>query len=92
LSTKDNRQITNRIKTGDRIDVITFSPDGKLLITGAKETHVWDVESGRNLCTLSVDTEGILAIGSSENLDQVLAATREGSIVAWQVGEICNKP
>src|SRR5688500_19270225 len=37
----------------ERNDAIAFSPDGRLLVTGGVEAHLWEAATGRLLATLA---------------------------------------
>jgi WD40 repeat protein len=85
------RTLVRRVETGGFTYALDFSPGGKLLITGSERAaHIWDLTSGTELCTLTVDTGSITSIGFSEDANRILAASSDGSVIAWDVGELCS--
>ena len=71
---------TTLIGHAQGVTSVAFHPDGKILVSGSKNTIcVWDVTSGTYITTLP---EGAGSVVFSSDGHQ-LASSREGSVVLW---------
>src|SRR5262249_41981293 len=77
----------------DSVYSLAFSPDGKLLATGAADraVKVWEVASGKRLYTLSDPTDWIYAVAWSPNGRHLAAAGVDKSIRVWEVSAAGGK-
>lgn len=72
--------------------VITFSPDGTILIgTDMKHLKVVDVETGKRLITLSGHTEPIETLKFSHNGKTLASGSQDGTILLWDWEKIRTK-
>ena len=62
---------------------LTFSPDGKSLISCGKTTQLWDVDSGKNISTLS-DKSGAFPLMFSPD-SKILYGDFGGNIEIWDI-------
>ncbi|GEM_PF-4569259 len=78
---KENK-IENLLGEGYRLDTLTFSPDGTLLVGTTYPTFVWDVNNKQLLYNLAIDSAEVafspqgseLAIASSDGLIHIFQA------------------
>jgi WD40 repeat protein len=70
---------------GDRVDAVTFSADGKTVVTASldKTIKLWDAQSGKLLRTLTGHTDGVLALGVTPK-GQIISSGRDETIKIWQ--------
>ena len=74
-------------------DILTFSPDGKTLL-GSKflsRILLWDVNTGRNLGTLSGHTEPIETLVFSHDGKILASGSEDGTVLLWDWEEITAK-
>ncbi len=69
------------------IYALTFSPDGKLIVTGALDTtiKIWDRTSGRELRTLRGHSSAIGSVAFSPDGRQIASGSVDQSIKLWDV-------
>ena len=77
-------------------DVLTFSPDGKTLLTPTLEIwdpliKLWDVDTGQDLGTLSGHTEPIETLVFSHDGKTLASGSQDGTVLLWDWDEIINK-
>ncbi|MCG9128744.1 WD40 repeat domain-containing protein [Candidatus Poribacteria bacterium] len=80
------------IKTSN-IEEITFSPDGKFIITsnshvGINYINVWDIETGDELLSLNGHTEKIRVLKFSHNGKILATGSTDGTILLWDWEQI----
>ncbi|MCG9128743.1 WD40 repeat domain-containing protein [Candidatus Poribacteria bacterium] len=83
------------IKSGI-IEEITFSPDGKYLITAnspgwKKHIIVWDIETGQELLTMRGHTESITELKFSHDGKILTTGSMDGTILLWDWEQIREK-
>jgi len=65
---------------------VTFSPDGRLLITaGGEGAKVWDAETGDLLFTLSGHTNEVMAVALSANGSLLATASWDQTVKVWDL-------
>ncbi len=77
-------------------DVLTFSPDGTVLIGSGMEVwspeiKLWDVETGKNLGTLSGHTEPVETLVFSHDGKTLASGSDDGTVLLWDWNEIINR-
>ena len=71
------------------ITCVTFSADGKQLLTGSKDRslRLWDVASGKKLQTFVGHENWVTAASLSTDGKRVLSASDDGSVKLWDAAE-----
>jgi WD40 repeat protein len=73
-----------RLRGEDRVYRLAFSPDGKVLACGGLDsTVVWDLSTGRELCTLAVTANAIQSLGFSPDGKLLAFGTRGRGVDVW---------
>ena len=79
-------------------DVLTFSPNGKILLDPKLNTWVWnsiiqlwDVDTGSDLGTLSGHTERIETLAFSHDGKILASGSRDGTVLLWDWDKITAK-
>ena len=81
---------------GFRDVLLTFSPDGKIILDPKMEVwqpliQLWEVDTGRNLGTLSGHTEPIEALVFSHDGKTLASGSRDGTVLLWDWNKISAK-
>ncbi len=93
-SSEDGTAILWSARTGERLRTFqgrggpvvhcAISPDNRQVVTCAKQTSVWNAETGRLVCSLGDEKENAAAVNYSEDGKQILTVSwRTGAIVVW---------
>lgn len=77
-------------------DVLTFSPDGKIILDPKMEDwqpliQLWDMETGRDLGTLSGHTEPIETLVFSHDGKTLASGSEDGTVLLWDWDKISAK-
>ena len=67
---------------------MSFSPDGQTIATGSHDDTVrlWDVETGRNIKTLTGHTRMVSSVRFSPDGQTIATGSLEGTVLLWDVG------
>ena len=76
-------------KSGQPINCVAFSPDGKTCASGGedREINLWDVASGSFLYRLPTDHRGAITSLQFLPQSQLISTGRDRNLVLWQLGE-----
>lgn len=77
---------------GDEVTSLTFSPDGKLLLSGddGGAVKLWDVSTQRNTATLAVDDSGFRIVSARFSPDGTAFAVADyaGNVALWRLANL----
>ncbi len=80
---------TRRILQGhnDRVEGTAFSPDGRLALSGARDSTVilWELDSGTVRRRLEGHTDWVLDVAFSPDMRLALSASADHSLILWNV-------
>lgn len=70
-----------------RVNSVTFSPDGRLVVSGSRDATVciWDAASGFLLRTLEGHTEAVNAVAFSPDGALIASGSDDGTVIVWGV-------
>ncbi len=70
-----------------KVGSIDFSPDGKVLASGSYDDTIrlWDVESGKLLCTLEGHTSNIKSVAFSPDGKTLATGSVDGTVRLWGI-------
>jgi len=71
----------------DEINTITFSPDGKFILSGANDTTIklWDVETGREIKTFAGHTWQVLNAAFTPDGKYIVSDSVDETVRLWDV-------
>lgn len=74
-----------RLRHGDRVNALVFSPDGKRLFSASDDfsVRVWDVATGRQIQSIATNASKIVDIAVSQDGEQAVFATHNTGPVLW---------
>jgi len=66
---------------------LAFNPQSTVLATGSMDNtaKLWDIESGREICTLAGHSAEIISVGFNTKGDQVLTGSFDHTVSVWDV-------
>ena len=69
------------------VNVLAFSPDGKMLASGGtdKTIQVWESTTGKPITTLTGHTNGITAITFSPDNRTIVSGSADGTVRFWNI-------
>ena len=71
------------IKDSDWVNCVTFTPDGKQVVTGGTAIKIWDPVSGACLKTLEGHTDEIYAVDVSPDGKYIASASNDKTVNIW---------
>jgi len=91
LLLKKNVQIEQRILSGHSapVQTVTYSRDGKLLITGGRDNAVkiWETKNGKSIKTFRGHDSAVRSVDISPDGRQVISGGQDDKIILWNVNE-----
>ena len=70
----------------DTINSVVFSPDGKLILSGSRDTlKLWDVATGREIKTFFGHTGWVHSLIFNSDGKQALSCSSDGTIKIWDI-------
>lgn len=73
------------LKDSDWINCVTFTPDGKYVVTGGSAVKVWDPATGACLKTFEGHTDEIYSVGVSPDGKYIASASNDKTIKLWSL-------
>ena len=69
------------------VDALAFSPDGALMASGGRDNaiRVWDVDSARELMTLSAHRRPVLALDFNPAGTMLASGAGDNQVMLWAV-------
>lgn len=68
---------SDRFRQAERVEIITYSPDGKRIATADRENmHVWDAADGRRIRSVTLANHNILELRYATDGKRILALTQ----------------
>ncbi|MDE0466764.1 MAG: sigma-70 family RNA polymerase sigma factor [Candidatus Poribacteria bacterium] len=70
-----------------RVFSVAFSPDGKTVASGAEDhaIRLWDVETGRNIETLTGHKNGVFSVAFSPDGEKLASGALDDTVKLWNV-------
>ena len=93
LTDVHNTDITQTLEPQSwRVLTLAFSPDGKLLASGSKDTsiNIYAVENGGRITKLRGHTSDVLTLTFSENSKTLVSGSMDGTLIFWDRDKIVD--
>ena len=71
--------------TSDEIESVSFSPDGKTIVSGDRSIRLWDVNTGDLLKNLNGNTGWITSVGFSPDGKRIVSGSYDDTVRLWDV-------
>ena len=71
--------------TSDEIESVSFSPDGKTIVSGDRSVRLWDVNTGDLLKNLNGNTGWITSVGFSPDGKRIVSGSYDDTVRLWDV-------
>jgi WD40 repeat protein len=78
----------------DFVDALAFSPDGRLLASGASSSQsgdhvvrVWDTQAGEEIAALEGHEGGITAVAFAPNPNHIISASADQTVKVWDLAQ-----
>ncbi|MGK7918467.1 MAG: protein kinase [Trichodesmium sp.] len=82
-----NYQVESLYQSLAAVGTVVFSPDGKMLATGSRDTTVkiLEIPTGKVINTLAGDNSPIWSIAFNSNATQLVAGTYDWRVIVWNL-------
>jgi WD40 repeat protein len=76
-----------KLRHKEYVDSIAFSPDGRLIATGSRDSHVylWNVQDGQLSSTLAGHADMVESVAFSPDGQRLASGSVDGAVCIWRV-------
>lgn len=69
---------------------VAVTPDGAHAVSASEDRtlRVWDLESGREVCTLEGHTEGLISLALTSDGTRAISGGRDNTLRVWDIEDV----